>query len=193
MRLENLRDHGHDHGMGRVRCWWVEAGGVVACYALAGAVAVGLGGALMTPTLAHASCAGPAAPSADAFWGTVIATEDAGYTATVVVESGEQVTVEGGQSGVSSARRFAVGAFYEFHPTNATSPYAVNGCTTTRRLWGPRPAPVEPHPDFLPAWLPVDEQAGVVGYGLLVAAVVPLVLAVGAGLGMTRPPRGIRE
>ncbi|MGH3487981.1 MAG: hypothetical protein ACRDP8_08720 [Actinopolymorphaceae bacterium] len=171
----------------------VGMGGVVARYALAGAVAVGLGIALTTPTAAHASCAGPAAPSADAFRGTVIATEDAGHTGTVVVESGEQVTVEGGQSGASSARRFAVGAFYEFHPTNTTSPYAVNGCTATRRLWGPRPAPVEPHKDVLPAWLPVDEQAGPPGYGLLLASVVLLVLAIGAGLGMTRQRRWGRE
>ncbi|MEQ7010877.1 hypothetical protein ABN028_32315 [Actinopolymorpha sp. B17G11] len=168
--------------------WWCRAAlcSGVRGSVLGGVIAVGL--SLGLAPAAYADCAERPAPSAHAFEGTVIATDDGGRTATVVTENGDQVTVENpAADGVSSSdRRFAVGALYEFHPTNATSPYRDNGCTATRRLWGPRPAPIEPGQGFLPAWLPVDDHAGAAGYALVLAPVVLAVLAIGVGFGMTR-------
>jgi hypothetical protein len=59
------------------------------------------------------------------------------------------------------------------------------GTTTappTHQLAGPRLRPLEPTTDFLPAWLPIDEQAGFVGYLLFfgpVAAATALLIFVG--------------
>jgi hypothetical protein len=79
-------------------------------------------------------------------------------------------------------RRYALGGRYEFHPINAESPYRDNSCTATQQLAGPRLRPLESTKEFLPDWLPVDEQAGFVGYLMFfgpVAAALALVVIVG--------------
>jgi hypothetical protein len=69
-----------------------------------------------------------------------------------------------------------------FTPTNASDPYRDDACTPTHKIAGPGLQPLEPSREFLPGWLPVDEQAGPVGYVLLfrpvVAATLGLVLLV---------------
>jgi hypothetical protein len=162
----------------------VRARRVSASCVLGGALAVGMSLGIAPP--AYADCAGPAVPAAHAFEGTVIVVVDDGHTATVVLENGRQVIVESSSPGTSSSRRFAVGALYEFHPTNASSPYRDNNCTATRRLWGPAPTQPQPRDGFLPGWLPVDEQAGVAGYALALAPVALVVLAIGTGFGIAR-------
>ena len=56
-----------------------------------------------------------------------------------------------------------------------------NRCTATHQLAGPRLRPLEPTKEFLPGWLPVDEQAGLVGYlmffGPVAAAMALLIFA----------------
>ena len=42
--------------------------------------------------------------------------------------------------------------------------YRDNRCTATQQLAGPSLRPLESTKEFLPDWLPVDEQAGFVGY-----------------------------
>lgn len=141
------------------------------------AVAVALAGP------AQASCAGPPTDSPHAFTGTVIEVDDNGRVATVVQDDGSEVVVQGGPdlggSAVTSVdRHYTMGGRYEFHPLNAKSPYEDNACTATRQLAGPTATPVEPTRDRLPGWLPVDEQAGPVGYaavgGMLVMAIALL-------------------
>jgi hypothetical protein len=74
-----------------------------------------------------------------------------------------------------------LGGLYEFHPLNGESPYRDNICTATQQLAGPRLRRLPPPNDFLPDWLPIDEQAGFVGYllffGPVAAGVVLLILA----------------
>ena len=138
---------------------------------------------------ANASCAEPPIESPHAFEGTVIDTREEDRIATVITDKGRQVTVLGTsddswftESGSSVDRRYALGGRYEFHPTNASDPYRDNACTATRKIAGPGPQPLEPNRDFLPGWLPVDEQAGPVGYvlffGPVVAAALGLALLV---------------
>jgi hypothetical protein len=151
-------------------------------------VAVLIIGAVGGATSASASCATEAMASPYAFIGTVISTEKKDHVATVITDNGQRVTVlgtEGGDwfSGFSSAdRRYALGGRYEFHPINAGSPYRDNTCTATRQLAGPGLRPLEPVKEFLPSWLPVDEQAGLVGYllffGPIAAGVVLLIVVV---------------
>jgi hypothetical protein len=138
---------------------------------------------------AHASCATEAQVSPYAFIGTVISTEKKDRVATVITDNGQRVTVLGTQgtswfseSYSSSDRRYALGGRYEFHPLNAESPYRDNRCTATHQLAGPPLRPLEPAKEFLPGWLPVDEQAGLVGYLLFfgpIAAGVVLLIVVG--------------
>lgn len=121
---------------------------------------------------AQASCAREPEPSPHAFTGTVVSVEKGGRVATVRTEDGREVTVVGAgdlnsDAATSVDRRYAVGARYEFHPLNSTSPFQDNACTATRQLSGPHPEPVEPREDRLPGWLPVDEDAGPIGYALL--------------------------
>jgi hypothetical protein len=134
---------------------------------------------------AYASCAIKADVSPYAFVGTVISTERKDHVATVITDSGQRVTVLGTEGGFpesfsSTDRRYALGGRYEFHPINAESPYRDNICTATRQPAGPGPQPLEPAKEFLPSWLPVDEQAGLVGYllffGPLAAGVVLLIV-----------------
>ena len=140
--------------------------------------------ALLGATPAAASCATDApAPSQAAFVGTVIATSEGGRVAEVVTDEGSTATVRGTQdaSGFGSShssvdRRYALGGRYEFHPLNAASPYSDNACTATRQISGP-PLSAFPEPRLtggtLPAWLPVDEQAGAVGYVIFFAPRLP--------------------
>lgn len=142
----------------------------------------------LSPGVALASCAGPPEPSPYAFTATVIKTEEHGRVATVVTDAGRQVQVFGTQdaswfsnSYSSVDRRFALGARYEFHPLNDQTPYRDNSCTATRQLAGPELTPDEGSVQYLPSWLPVDEQAGPVGYLLFgVAAALPVALVAGA-------------
>ena len=123
---------------------------------------------------ADASCATDSPdPSPNAFVGTVIATSEEDRVAEVVTDDGTTVTVEGTEytswwsnSHSSVDRRYALGGRYEFHPLNAESPYSDNSCTATRQLSGPPLSVIPAHPGegVLPAWLPVDEQAGPPGY-----------------------------
>lgn len=123
---------------------------------------------------AAASCATDTPePSPNAFVGTVIATSKGDRVAEVVTDAGATVTVEGTEetswfsnAQSSTDRRYALGGRYEFHPLNHDSPYTDNSCTATRQISGP-PLPGISAPlreGFLPAWLPVDEQAGPLGY-----------------------------
>jgi len=123
---------------------------------------------------ADASCATDSPdPSPNAFVGTVIATSEEDRVAEVVTDDGTTVTVEGTEytswwsnSHSSVDRRYALGGRYEFHPLNVESPYSDNSCTATRQLSGPPLSVIPAHPGegVLPAWLPVDEQAGPLGY-----------------------------
>lgn len=145
-----------------------------------------------TGSAAYASCASQPKPSPNAFEGTVIAVEDEGRTATVVMADGSQVVVHGGSPDGSSSidRRYAVGALYEFHPTNATSPFVDHACTATERIWGPTLATTERHEDRLPGWLPVDERAGLAGYSVLIGGAVVLLAGGGLGVVLWRRHRG---
>lgn len=126
---------------------------------------------------AAASCATDSPrPSPDAFVGTVIATSEGDRVAEVITDEGAKVIVRGTQdtseftnSYSSVDRRYALGGRYEFHPLNDGAPYSDNSCTATRQISGPQSSAVpEPAPEeVLPAWLPVDEQAGPLGYLLL--------------------------
>ncbi len=120
---------------------------------------------------AHASCAGPPAESPQAFVGTVVDTREEDRIAIVITDDGRRVAVLGtsdtsrfSESFSSTDRRYALGGRYEFHPVNVTAPYRDNTCTATRRIAGPGLQPLEPRQDFMPGWLPIDEQAGPVGY-----------------------------
>jgi hypothetical protein len=128
---------------------------------------------------ANASCAGLPAESSHSFVGTVIDTSEEDRIATVITDGGRRVTVQGTQdtswfseSLSSIDRRYALGGRYEFHPTNARDPYRDNACTATHKLAGPRLPPLEPSKDYLPGWLPVDEQAGPIGYALFFGPVL---------------------
>jgi len=145
---------------------------------LAAASMVGALVALAATAPAEASCVRPPASSPHAFVGTVIATEEEGRIATVVTDSGRRVEVRGTsdtswwtESFSYVDRRYALGARYEFHPTTAR-PYQDNVCTATHKLAGPRLPPLLPAEEFLPGWLPVDEQAGPIGYLLFFGPVL---------------------
>ncbi len=132
---------------------------------------------------ASASCGGPPTESPHAFVGTVIDTREEDRIATVVRDEGRRVTVLGtsddswfAESSSSVDRRYALGGRYEFHPTNAADPYRDNACTATHKIAGPEPQPLEPTREILPGWLPVDEQAGPVGYVLFFGPVVAAAL-----------------
>jgi hypothetical protein len=134
---------------------------------------------LVMPPAANASCAGSPAESPHAFVGTVINTSEENRIATVITDDGRRVTVLGtedtswlSESFSSIDRRYALGARYAFHPTNATTPYRDNTCTATHNLAGPDLQPLEPSKEFLPGWLPVDEQAGPIGYALFFGPVL---------------------
>ena len=144
-------------------------------------------GALVGVSPAYASCAGPPSPSAFAFTGTVIGTEEEDRIATVMTDRGVEVTVLGtgdtsrfSESFTSVDRRYRLGGRYEFHPTNAKSPYRDNACTATRQLAGPPLQPLAEREELLPGWLPVDEQAGPLGYLIFLAPLVAGVLVLGA-------------
>lgn len=123
---------------------------------------------------AAASCATDSPdPSPYAFVGTVIATSEGGRVAEVVTDEGGTVSVEGTEdtswfsnAHSSTDRRYALGGRYEFHPLDDESPYSDNSCTATRQLSGPplSVVPAQAGEGVLPAWLPVDEQAGPLGY-----------------------------
>ena len=139
--------------------------------------------ALAAAPVANASCAGPPAESPHAFVGTVIDTREEDRIATAITDEGRRVTVLGTsddswfvESSSSVDRRYALGGRYEFHPTNASGPYRDNACTATHKSAGPEPQPLEPGREMLPGWLPVDEEAGPVGYVLFFGPVVAAAL-----------------
>lgn len=160
--------------------------GTVIATALLAAAAV-----LLPSATAQASCAGPPADSPNAFTGTVVSTDREGRVAEVVRDDGTRVVVHGSPTGsgaTSVDRTYVEGARYEFHPVNATSPFQDNACTATRQVSGPA-APVsaagDGADDRLPGWLPVDGQAGAVGYAAA-AGVLLLVVAAAATLALAR-------
>lgn len=89
---------------------------------------------------ASASCVGSPSPSPYAFNGTVVSTEADGRIAEVIAQDGRKVEVRGtpDASAITTVdRTYEVGAQYEFHPVNDSSPYEDNACTATRKLSGP--------------------------------------------------------
>jgi hypothetical protein len=92
---------------------------------------------------ASASCAAEPPVSPWAFTGTVVSTERDGRVAAVQTEDGHRVEVVGTASisGFTSVdRAYEIGARYEFHPTNATSPFQDNICTRTHLISRPTTA-----------------------------------------------------
>ena len=142
---------------------------------------------------AQASCAGPPTDSPYAFTGTVVEVDNSGRVATVVLDDGSEVVVQGGpdlggSAATSVDRHYTLGGRYEFHPHNAKSPYEDDACTATQQLSGPTAGPVEPARDRLPGWVPVDEQAGPLGY-LAAGAMVAVVVALLGALAILRAHR----
>jgi hypothetical protein len=137
---------------------------------------------------ATASCATDSpAPSPDSFVGTIIGTDEDGRVAEVITDGGQEVTVLGTEhpsefsnSYSSVDRRYALGGRYEFHPLNDESPYRDNACTATKQISGPPLPESEVERGFLPAWLPVDAQAGPVGYLMFFGPLFVGVIAVAA-------------
>jgi len=153
---------------------------------------------LLVPSAAQASCAAAPTASPHAFVGTVDSVDKDGRLAQVVLDDGRRVIVHGSpelgdHTATSVDRRYALGGRYEFHPLNASSPFQDNACTATRQLAGPSPRPLEPAQDRLPGWLPVDEQAGPVGYAVGVAALVVGLAAVTAAVLRIRRRLGRRH
>ena len=82
------------------------------------------------------------------FTGTVVSTERDGRVAAVQTDGGHRVEVVGTTStstnGLTSVYRdFEIGARYEFHPANSTSPFQDDTCTRTH-LISPPPAATTP-------------------------------------------------
>lgn len=143
---------------------------------------------------AQASCALPPQPSPYSFTGTVVSVDDDGRVAHVRTDAGRRVVVLGAGDPGSDARtsvdrRFAVGGRYEFHPVNSRSPFQDNACTATRQLSGPEADAADGEHDRLPGWLPVDEDAGPVGYAVLGAiALAPVLVAAAVVARIRRHP-----
>jgi hypothetical protein len=90
------------------------------------------------PALGSCATSEPLA-SPYAFTGVVISTESMGRLAVVRTDAGATVEVRGtivtAENAFTSVdRSYQVGGRYEFHPTNATSPFADNECTATQLL-----------------------------------------------------------
>jgi len=92
---------------------------------------------------ASASCATPPLVSPWVFTGTVMSTERDGRVAAVRTDDGRRVEVVGTAStgGFTSVdRAYEIGARYEFHPANSTSPFQDNICTRTHLVSLPNTA-----------------------------------------------------
>jgi hypothetical protein len=90
------------------------------------------------PALGSCATSEPLA-SPYAFTGVVISTEYMGRVAAVRTDGGASVEVRGTMVTAENAftsvdRSYQVGGHYEFHPTNASSPFADNACTATHLL-----------------------------------------------------------
>ena len=87
---------------------------------------------------AAGSCAEIQRRSPYAFTGVVVSTQSNGRVATVRTDVGTTVQVRGtpdsGSGATSVDRSYEVGARYEFHPLNDSSPYEDNACTFTHLL-----------------------------------------------------------
>ena len=136
---------------------------------------------------AAGSCVLPPRTSPHAFTGTVVAVSHGGREATVRLPDGGRAVVVGGPPGASATsvdRVYAVGATYEFHPLDATSPFQDNACTATRQLSGPvastaggtgadrMPARLPVEQGSLVSWLPVAGVVAIGGLALVVALAV---------------------
>lgn len=90
---------------------------------------------------ASASCTETPPPvSPWVFTGTVVSTERDGRVAAVQTDDGHRVEVVGtaSTSGFTSVdRAYEIGARYEFHPTNSTSPFQDDICTRTHLVSPP--------------------------------------------------------
>jgi len=97
------------------------------------------------PGSAAASCAESPPPAAAIFTGTVTSVDHGGRRATVKTDDGKTVTVVGTPDidamATSVDRTYAVGARYEFHALNASSPFMDNACTATRQVGAETVAP----------------------------------------------------
>ncbi len=111
------------------------------------------------------------------------------------------VTVEGTEAAgwlsdsySSIDRRYALGGRYEFHPVNDESPFSDNACTATHQLSGPplTSTATQSGGGVLPAWLPVDEQAGPLGYliffGPIAVAAMLMIVAMRSAARKRRTP-----
>lgn len=95
---------------------------------------------------AHASCMQSPLASPYHFTGTVTTLSNAGRTATARTDDGRTVIVLGSEADEPNAatsvdRTYEVGAKYEFHPLNDTSPYRDNACTATHLIGASSPGP----------------------------------------------------
>jgi hypothetical protein len=98
-------------------------------------VAIGI---FATPSAANAAdCVQTPPLSPHVFNGTVVSIESSGRVASVRTDDGADVRVIGtpSETGVTTVdRTYKVGARYEFHPLNASSPFQDNACTRTRQI-----------------------------------------------------------
>ncbi len=119
-----------------------------------------------------------------AFTGTVVSTERDGRVAAVLTDDGHRVEVVGtaSTSGFTSVdRAYEIGARYEFHPANATSPFQDNICTRTHLISPPPAAAATPGmaptrpaaSDTLPGLGPT---AAIAGTGAAIALIATLVV-----------------
>ena len=147
--------------------------------------AVGLVTIVAAP--ASASCVDTPIASAHAFTGTVQSVQLDGRLAQVKTDDGATVVVRGTPEGSTVSlttvdRTYKVGARYEFHPINASSPYQDNACTATREIGG---AGVPPRSDTSAA------SGSGLGWLLPAAFVTALLAAAGAMFWRIRRSRPI--
>ena len=144
---------------------------------------------VLTGGSAAASCASSPEDSPSAFTGTVVAVQKDGRLATVVLDDGSQVEVQGSPElgdnvRTSVDRLYTLGARYEFHPYNQSNPFQDNACSATRQISGPPPAGYDVGSgDRLPSWSPIDQAQGPSGYAVLA---VPALLLIAATFIATR-------
>jgi hypothetical protein len=134
---------------------------------------------------ASASCAAPPSVSPWVFTGTVVSTERDGRVAAVQTDDGHRVEVVGTTStstnGFTSVdRAYEVGARYEFHPANSTSPFQDNICTRTHVIspataaTTPGTANTRPAASDAPSGL--GTTAAIAGTGAAIALIATLVV-----------------
>jgi hypothetical protein len=121
------------------------------------------------------------------FTGTVLSTERDGRVAAVQTEAGHRVEVVGTAStgGFTSVdRAFEIGARYEFHPTNSTSPFQDDICTRTHLVSPPTiatntattPGTAHTRPAASDTLSGLGTTAAIAGTGAAIALIATLVV-----------------